>query len=100
MQETGVQSLGWEDSMEKGMGTHSSILAWENPWIKDSGGPKSTGSQRIRHNWVTDAHFTSRSNIQTHVYMSYTYVWKMEKRFHKTLFTFAMYDAFWYLLFH
>ena len=49
MQETEVQSLGWEDSMEKGMATHSDILAWENPWTEEPGGPKSTGSQRIRH---------------------------------------------------
>ena len=100
MQETGVQVLDWEDSMEKGMATHSNILAWENPWTEEPGGPKSTGSQRIRHNWVTDTHFISWSNIQTRVYMFYIYVWKMEKRFHKTLFTFAMYDTFWYLLFH
>ena len=38
MQETGVQSLGWEDALVKGMATHSSILAWEIPWTEESGG--------------------------------------------------------------
>ena len=38
MQETQVQSLGWEDSLEKGMATHSSILAWRIPWTKEPGG--------------------------------------------------------------
>ena len=38
MQETGVLSLGWEDLLEKGMTTHSSILAWRIPWAEESGG--------------------------------------------------------------
>ena len=38
MQETWVQSLGWEDLLEKEMGTHSSILAWEIPWTEEPGG--------------------------------------------------------------
>ena len=38
MQETWVQSLGWEDPLEKGTATHSSILAWKIPWIEESGG--------------------------------------------------------------
>ena len=37
MQETWVQLLGWEDSLEKGMATHSSILAWEIPWTEEPG---------------------------------------------------------------
>ena len=51
MPETSVRSLGWEDLLEKGKATHSSILAWRIPWIQ------SMGSQRVRHDWVT---FTSR----------------------------------------
>ena len=43
MQETWVQSLGWEDSMEKEMATHSSILAWEIPWTEKPGGLQSKG---------------------------------------------------------
>ena len=44
-QETRVQSLGWEDSLEEGMATHSSILAWEIPWTEEPGGLQSMGSQ-------------------------------------------------------
>ena len=50
MQETRVQSLGWEDPLEKGMETHSSILAWRIPWTEEPGGLQSVGSQRIGHN--------------------------------------------------
>ena len=45
MQETGVQSLGQEDSLEEAMATQSSTLAWQIPWTEDPGGPQSTGSQ-------------------------------------------------------
>ena len=48
MQETQVQSLGREDPLEKGMGTHTSILAWRNPWTEEPGGLQSMGSQRVR----------------------------------------------------
>ena len=44
-----VQSLGWEDPLEKGMATHSSILAWEIPGTEEPGGLQSMGSQRVRH---------------------------------------------------
>ena len=50
MQETRVQSLGWEDPLEKGMETHSSILAWRIPWTEEPGGLQSVGPQRIGHN--------------------------------------------------
>ena len=49
MWKTSVQSLGWEDPLEKGMATLSSILAWEIPWTEEAGGLQSTGSQRARH---------------------------------------------------
>ena len=49
MQETWVQSLGQEDPLEKGMATHSSILAWRIPWTKEPGGLLSMGSQRGGH---------------------------------------------------
>ena len=45
MQETWVQSLGREDSLEKGMAMHSSILAWKSPWSEEPGGLQSMGSQ-------------------------------------------------------
>ena len=50
MQETQVQSLGWEDLLEKEMATHSSILSWEIPWTEESGRLQSMGSQRVGHN--------------------------------------------------
>ena len=48
IQETRVRSLGREDSLEKEMATHSSILAWRIPWTKELGGLQSMGSQRVR----------------------------------------------------
>ena len=50
MQETQVQSLGWEVPLEKEMATHSSILAWKIPWIEEPGySLQSMGSQRVGH---------------------------------------------------
>ena len=46
MQEMLVQSLGWEDPLEKEMATHSTILAWEIPWTEEPGGLQSMGLQR------------------------------------------------------
>ena len=53
MQEMWVQSLGWEDPLEKEMAIHSNILAWEIPWTEEPGGLQSTGSQRVGHNLAT-----------------------------------------------
>ena len=53
MQETWVQFLGQEDPLEKGMATHSSILAWKIPWTEEPGGLLSTEVQRVRYNLVT-----------------------------------------------
>ena len=49
MQETWVPSLGWEDTLEKEMATHSSIFVWRIPWTEEPGGLQSTGSQRVGH---------------------------------------------------
>ena len=49
MWETRVRSLGWEDPMEKGMATRSSILAWRIQWIEEPGGLQSMGSQTVGH---------------------------------------------------
>ena len=49
MQETRVQSLGWEDLLEKEMATHSSILAWKIPWTVEPVRLPSMGSQRVGH---------------------------------------------------
>ena len=45
MQEMWIQSLGWEDPLEKGMATHSSVHAWRIPWTEEPGGLQSMGSQ-------------------------------------------------------
>ena len=49
MQETRVRFLGWEDSLEKGMVTRSSILAWKIPWTEKPGGLRSIGLQGVGH---------------------------------------------------
>ena len=51
MKETWDQSLGWKDPLEKGMETHSSILAWRIPWTEEPGRLQSIGWQRVRHDW-------------------------------------------------
>ena len=45
VQETQVRSLGWEEPLEKGIATHSSILTWRIPWTEEPGGVQSVGSQ-------------------------------------------------------
>ena len=50
MQETWVRSVGQEDPLEQGM----AILAWRIPWTEEPGGLRSMGSQRVRHDWVTN----------------------------------------------
>ena len=49
MRETRVRFLGWEDPLEKGTATQSSILAWRFPWTEEPGGLQSLGLQRVRH---------------------------------------------------
>ena len=51
MRETWVRSLGQEDPLEKGMATHSSLLAWRIPWTEEPGGLQSMGLHRVRRNW-------------------------------------------------
>ena len=66
MQETWVRSLGWEDLLEEGMATHSSILAWRIPWTEETGRLQSMGLQRVGHDWATNAFtfFSSKENRQ------------------------------------
>ena len=51
MQETRVRFLGWEDTLEKEMATHSSVLAWRIPGMGEPGGLPSLGSHRVGHDW-------------------------------------------------
>ena len=65
IQETRVQSLSREDSLEKGMATHSSILAWRIPWTEKPGRLQSIGLQRVGHDWAhvrSDMQFVSLKN--------------------------------------
>ena len=63
-QEMRVWSLGWEDSLVKGMATQPSILAWRIPWTEEPGGLQSMGSQRVGHDWVSETCI----NTNTHTY--------------------------------
>ena len=56
-------TTGWEDPLEKGMATHSSILAWRIPWAEESGRLQSMGSQRVRHDSATNT-FTFITNTE------------------------------------
>ena len=67
-QDTKVQSLGWEDPLEKEMAPHSSTLAWEAPWTEEPGGLQSMGSPGVRHDWATNT-FTFNCGI------IYLYMW-------------------------
>ena len=53
MQETGVQALGQEDPLEKGIATHPRIPAWIIPWMEEAGRLQSMESQRVGHDCVT-----------------------------------------------
>ena len=68
MQETWVQFLGQEDALEKGMATHSSILAWSIPWTEEPGGLQSTGLQIVRHDWVTNTFFHFSNKYKPQLY--------------------------------
>ena len=69
MWETWVRSLGWEDPVEKGTATHSSILAWRIPWTVSP-----MGSQRVGHNWATFT-FSIYRYIYIHILHMYMYLY-------------------------
>ena len=72
MQETRVQFLGWEDPLEKGIATHSSILAWGIPWAEEPDGLQSKGLSRVISNTTVQKHqffgaqLCSQSNSHIH----------------------------------
>ena len=68
VQETWVRFLGQEDLLEKGMATHSSVLAWKIPWAEKPGGLQSMGSQRVRHDWATNTFIYMCVYIYTYVH--------------------------------
>ena len=59
VQETWVQPLGWEDPLEKGMATYSSILAWRIPWTEEFGRLQTMGSQKVGYDWVSNTSLQS-----------------------------------------
>ena len=65
MQEPWVQSLGWEDTLEEGMATHSSILAWRITWTEEPGGLQSTGHKELDTTEVTEHAHACRSQGTT-----------------------------------
>ena len=69
VRETGVQSLGQEDPLEKEMATHSSILAQKIPWTEEPGRLHSMGSQRVGHDWVISPH-----SVKVHSFVGLAYV--------------------------
>ena len=73
MQETRVQSLGWEDPLEEGMATYFSIPAWRIPWTEKPGGLLSMGSRRFGH--VARAH--THTHTHTHTLLNIENVYLM-----------------------
>ena len=76
-QETWVQSLGWEDALEKGVATHACILAWRIPWTEEPGVWQFMGSQKVRHNWTTKythththTHTGTKGSLSAHLHFS------------------------------
>ena len=64
VQETGLQSLGWEDPLAKGMATHSSILVWRILWTEEPGGLQSRGLQTVRNNWATNTRSRAAASLR------------------------------------
>ena len=80
MQETQVCSLGWEDPLEKGMATHSSILAWRIPWTEEPGGLQSMGLQRVRHPSSTNTFTFTFYSLHHHVHCSAAWLLGLSKQ--------------------
>ena len=74
--ETRIQPLNQEDALERGMATHSSILAWRIPWTEEPDGLQSVESQRVRHDRATNTH--------THTRLTLSVVCKQEHNNKKT----------------
>ena len=75
MQETWVQSLGWEDPLEKEMVTHSSLLDWKIPWTEEPIGLQSMKSQRVRHDSMTK----QQQFLQCSFYLNMCILWMTQK---------------------
>ena len=60
MLETWIWSLDQEDPLEKGLASHSSILAWRIPWTEEPGGLQSMGLQKVKSDWASNKHFQKK----------------------------------------
>ena len=72
-QEMWVQSLGWEDPLEKEMATHSSILAWENPWSEETGGLQSMGLEKSQ-TWLKEISTYTHGDIYMYTYIYIAFI--------------------------
>ena len=84
VQETRVRSLDWEDYLEKGMVSHSSILTWRIPRIEKPGVLQPMGSQRVGHDWVTNIFSLTWQSFKASEMVFSAYEWKniQSRKFH------------------
>ena len=100
--ETHVWSLGWEDPLEKGMETHSSILTWRIPWTEEADGLQFMGLRIVGHDWATHAGWLTDCWWRMQVYRQIgTSAWFFKRiqwfQFLKHLICFSIWRLFWYL---
>ena len=84
--ETQVQSLSWEDALEKGMVTHSSILAWRIPWTEEPGGLQPIESKRVGHDWSNLACAQVSAGKVSNFLRVFSHVCQWQRPFHPLLF--------------
>ena len=75
----------WEDPLEKGVATHSSILAWKIPWTQEPGGLQSMGSQRVRHSWAIE-----HTYVSPYLEILALFLWKLKRNGNRILFFFRI----------
>ena len=78
MRETWVRPLSQEDPLEKGMATHSSILAWRIPWTEEPGGLQSMGSQRVGHDWAINTLQSRGEKLQRLIFLKEVVIQKQK----------------------
>ena len=86
MRETWVQSLGWEDLLEKEMATHSSIFAWKIPWTEKPGRLQSVGLQRVRHDFTFTLDHLRIINMKYFISLSFMLVVVVQSPCHVRIF--------------
>ena len=90
MRETRVQSLGWDNPLEKEMATHSSTLAWKIPWIEEPGRLQSMGSQRVRRDWATSQCQLHAADTNSHLLA--THIARYYGKFHTLIISFTLHN--------